>query len=107
MLQNGASLSDDEATALAEQLAEAKHEEAQAEEADDLPESARSSRRTVRRSGGTRSPLARRAERRSQKPTTAEADATRRMPCTTKHSLAAEASPGRNPYGREGHGCGL
>jgi Rne/Rng family ribonuclease len=35
--QNGASLSDDEVTALAEQLAEAKHEEAQAE-AEDLPE---------------------------------------------------------------------
>ena len=36
-LQNGAGLSDEEATALAEQLAEAKHEEA-VEEAEDLPE---------------------------------------------------------------------
>jgi ribonuclease G len=35
--QNGASLSEDEATSLAEQLAEAKHEEAQAE-ADELPD---------------------------------------------------------------------
>ena len=60
---NGASLSDDDVTTLAEQLAEAKHEEAQAE-AEDLPEAEEAGRRAIRRRGGTRR-IAGRAQRRS------------------------------------------